>query len=497
MKKMRIKKVSVVFALLVAVVVTMLGVFPSEKVYAAKFYTMHRDVINEYGSDEDSSNPRIEEYQDYRFTAGDSSKMYLMYYSRDDVRVDGTPYKDTIAYWVFVTDDSSDNSVLATINYSTGETLNVSLSGLGSFKVGEKTYYTSYGQWSGGWQEFTSSADATLLVDCPAIQSKYDLKTSNAVFLQALKSYLGGEDDDLIKESDSNDTSLGSDPDAAVKSDDLGTLVGMENLYRSYVEMGNSDSSAIVNERTHHFGWKKKTSTDLNLLDNDYDSIDVYCYLKVFDVKRVNWITKNSEPIDDKRFDKLFLLGSSDASKLSMEIKQTHIWNDILTKDVKDIIDSTGLDTALYNVTYDYDFYFKLIGKKNGKYYKGGLVRLHSDGTKEEITGGDYTVTTNTADEDDNGNVTDNSDSESGTGYTGNGDNYEDAKQNADSAVSGKNDASFDGAVNTATGLLNMIGNVPKALAKLFSFLPDWCLNLLTLAFVVIVILIVYKLARG
>lgn len=50
---------------------------------------------------------------------------------------------------------------------------------------------------------------------------------------------------------------------------------------------------------------------------------------------------------------------------------------------------------------------------------------------------------------------------------------------------------------DSASSFLSFIGNVPKIIAKIFSFLPSWCLTLVATGFALVILLIVYKLIRG
>lgn len=52
-------------------------------------------------------------------------------------------------------------------------------------------------------------------------------------------------------------------------------------------------------------------------------------------------------------------------------------------------------------------------------------------------------------------------------------------------------------ATDTFVAMLNMIGSIPSIFARLFTFLPPWCLAWVSGFFVALTILIVYKLIRG
>ena len=82
---------------------------------------------------------------------------------------------------------------------------------------------------------------------------------------------------------------------------------------------------------------------------------------------------------------------------------------------------------------------------------------------------------------------------ESGSDSVHDTDDAKDDFNNSSSAV----DSSVNGAISTMQSLLDMIRHVPQIISTIFSFLPSWCLNIVGLAFVALVVLIIYKLVRG
>ena len=107
----------------------------------------------------------------------------------------------------------------------------------------------------------------------------------------------------------------------------------------------------------------------------------------------------------------------------------------------------------------------------------------------------------------------DNAVPDSGGGYskpkdtseiTGTGDTLEDAKNNVQKTeekqdnkdiqdASGGSNSTFDKLEEFTKG----IGDVPKMLADIFSFLPSWCLEVVAIGFALLMILIVVKFIRG
>lgn len=85
-----------------------------------------------------------------------------------------------------------------------------------------------------------------------------------------------------------------------------------------------------------------------------------------------------------------------------------------------------------------------------------------------------------------------------GTGTTGTGKDADDADAdtNANDKIQSKHDSSnttFDKLEEFVQG----IGDVPKIIADIFSFLPSWCLDVVAIGFALLMFLIVVKFIRG
>lgn len=153
--------------------------------------------------------------------------------------------------------------------------------------------------------------------------------------------------------------------------------------------------------------------------------------------------------------------------------------------------------TTYGNYQFEPIWYLRIVSKDN-KY--GAWVKLYNSTKK-----GKYTSET----VDDN----DNSVSDSDGGYskpkdtseiTGIGDTPEDAKNNVQKAeekqdnkdiqdASGGSNSTFDKLEEFTKG----IGDVPKMIADIFSFLPSWCLEVVAIGFALLIVLIVVKFIRG
>lgn len=154
--------------------------------------------------------------------------------------------------------------------------------------------------------------------------------------------------------------------------------------------------------------------------------------------------------------------------------------------------------TTYANYQYEPIWYLRIVSRDN-KY--GAWVKLYNSSKNK----GKYTSDT----VDDN----DKSISDSAGGYDkpkdtseiiGWGDTPEDAKNNVQKAeekqdnkdiqdASGGSNSTFDKLEQFTKG----IGDVPKMIADIFSFLPSWCLEVVAIGFALLMILVVVKFIRG
>ena len=177
-------------------------------------------------------------------------------------------------------------------------------------------------------------------------------------------------------------------------------------------------------------------------------------------------------------------------------------------KSANDIVESDKTDkahkpnafekmTTYANYQYEPIWYLRIVSQDN-KY--GAWVKLYNSTNK-----GKYR--SESVDDDDN-LVPD-----TGGGYnkpkdtseiTGTGDTPEDAKNNVPKAeekqdnddlndTDNGNNSTFDKLEQFTKG----IGDVPKMIADIFSFLPSWCLEVVAIGFALLMILIVVKFIRG
>lgn len=153
--------------------------------------------------------------------------------------------------------------------------------------------------------------------------------------------------------------------------------------------------------------------------------------------------------------------------------------------------------TTYANYQYEPIWYLRIVSQDN-KY--GAWVKLYNSTNK-----GKYR--SESVDDDDN------SVPDSGGGYkkpkdtseiTGTGDTPEDAKNNVPKAEEKQDNDDLNDSANGNNSTFDKleqftkgIGDVPKMIANIFSFLPSWCLDVVAIGFALLMILVVVKFIRG
>lgn len=153
--------------------------------------------------------------------------------------------------------------------------------------------------------------------------------------------------------------------------------------------------------------------------------------------------------------------------------------------------------TTYANYQYEPIWYLRIVSQDN-KY--GAWVKLYNSTNK-----GKYR--SESVDDDDN------SVPDSGGGYkkpkdtseiTGTGDTPEDAKNNVPKAEEKQDNDDLNDSANGNNSTFDKleqftkgIGDVPKMIVDIFSFLPSWCLDVVAIGFALLMILVVVKFIRG
>lgn len=137
-----------------------------------------------------------------------------------------------------------------------------------------------------------------------------------------------------------------------------------------------------------------------------------------------------------------------------------------------------------------YGAWTKCYARFNGSHSESG----HEDGGYDNDEDSEHDSDDNYA-EDENYH----DDGEAGVGYDD--DSAEDAadqhENDSYNGGNGGNGGNSNVNLDSIKDLVNQIGNVPLLIAKVFSFLPSWCLTLIATAFAMFIFLLLIKLIRG
>ena len=312
------------------------------------------------------------------------------------------------------------------------------------------------------------------------------------------KNYSGNNADffyHVLKDKDVSgmDVEGGADSEGGIHNpiydEDIGTLIISKS--KMYEESNGED----VNDLYNLFSWKMKTNTGFSLSDNKYArtfiQVRVESKCVVYDDRRHTKLHKKF----DNYGEKAILIDSHPVDNQPLKISY-------LT-DIPNVLPKTHAEThnPVY-AGYNYTLYFRVvctddlavIPSDTSKWHCGGWRAL--DCNADILVGQSDTTENGTFDDSDNW-VTDEDDGnnhiESGSDSVHDTDDAKDDFNNSTSAV----DSSVNGAISTMQSLLDMIRHIPQIISTIFSFLPSWCLSIVGLAFVALVVLIIYKLVRG
>lgn len=277
--------------------------------------------------------------------------------------------------------------------------------------------------------------------------------------------------------------------DNPIYDEDIGTLIISKS--KMYEESNGED----VNDLYNLFSWKMKTNTGFSLSDNKYArtfiQVRVESKCVVYDDRRHTKINKNF----DNYGEKAMLINSHPADSQPLKISY-------LT-DIPNVLPKTHAETHNPVYTgYNYTLYFRVVCTDDLAVIPSDTSEWHCGGWRAldcnaDILVGQSDTTENGSFDDEDNWVTDEDDGnnsiESGSDSVHDTDEAKDDFNNSSSAV----DSSVNGAISTMQSLLDMIRHVPQIISTIFSFLPNWCLNIVGLAFVALVVLIIYKLVRG
>ena len=250
----------------------------------------------------------------------------------------------------------------------------------------------------------------------------------------------------------------------------------LQNIKRQTLYLENDAFSPIDETLKYQFTFDKTTTTGLDITDGNW-SVRHYMQVEVKNAK------KDYETVEI--YDKV-QMGEYSASSC----KVGYMFKDIAEK----LHEESGFDglswwesNGLGYITY-YNDYFQLVRtNEDGSVEYGGFVKVWQD---------EYNINHSTTLGED--------ESQDDTGYNdnivsgshGSGGTYDEAEHDADENASNSSNADSE-LIDQVGDIVSTVMAVPEIFARMFSFLPDWCLNFLGISVALSAAIIVWKVGRG
>lgn len=275
-----------------------------------------------------------------------------------------------------------------------------------------------------------------------------------------------------------------------------------KNIGRLEISSGNVahkdgfwDVIAGTEDFIDNIRWKKKTSTGFNLADNDYPfcriQVKVKCEMGTAEgTASDNVHTSDVKPLKYSMKETYFYKPMPKGSSQSLNVS----YNEILPHFPKLYNEySQNSFSQSYFGTMKMYYYMRVVVSDSltvmpdSKSWKCGDWRLYSSVLSDEkgsTQSGDF-------DEDDN--------------WVPDGDEEDvdrevvitDGDEDVDEAVDEQYEKDTDYGTDDVKELVKQVGQFPKLIKKLFSFLPSWCLTLFAFGFACMIVLLVIKTIRG
>lgn len=248
------------------------------------------------------------------------------------------------------------------------------------------------------------------------------------------------------------------------------------------------------------FQWKKKTTTGFDLTNNDYNYTYIECKVKANYQYNDKYSGKGSWH-DFASYGEMGNLGKVRAESLS-HYYTFQEFQEALPKTSNELPDH-----KMRAIKSSAVYYFRVVcmktsstvvipDEKDCKYYAGPWRSV----TVTKVNGKDGTSVVEDGEFDENGEWKKDDDSgDNGKDIdngSADGDDLSDASDKAHETInSNANKSTLD--LDSAKAFINQVADVPKMIADIFSFLPDWVKYSFAFGFALIPILIIYKLIRG
>lgn len=292
-------------------------------------------------------------------------------------------------------------------------------------------------------------------------------------------------------------------PDGSTTNPIRDKSVGYPDIYdyKFLISSPSTDGEWDKLKNADYIKWKSKSTTDFNLINPDSKYKNVYIQAKIVSRFQYNdsfWGNGDWHNYDNYGEEGYFDFINPSDKELTVTFQQ-----------LTELLPKTHAEKHNFKkYNFDYDYYFRIVYTRSDDlkviptYYSGGWRRIscHSNNGKHDENGeGDNSSAIITDGDDEGGEWKTDKDSKDNDknidNGTGEGSDLDDAKDDADNKKNDSSSGSLD--IDSIKGFMNEVGNVPKAIGKLFTFLPDWVTTFIGFGFIVLVALIIIKAIRG
>lgn len=492
MKKIKIKKHMVSFLMLAIMVVSIIGVMPKTIAYADD----------------------TEELPDYDFKQGNPYSDVSFNLFKWDSSLNGCT---AVSFWnadsksVCIARISTNSNINAryTEYYYVGkygggsqldETNENVLSHSGEFTYNGTTYYYAYYEMTGTGPYQIKSGLVYKTEESLYEKSEKYIRDYIADRLPTSCTIIGDDGADTDKVPDGS-------ADNPYEDEKIGHLI-LTGQKGQDVLPENRDTDAVSSYQV--FKWKSKTDTGFSLTKNKYAQtrIEAKVESRCVIYKHMNsYYVKNnftSKKIEENNEVKEKFKNFGESATISKVIPADTLEYVLSFDKIDELLPKTAKEwhNDLY-VGHNYRVYFRVLctdsltvipDENDNSWHSGGwsYVDFSLDGVVSGNGDGHF---------DENGEwVTDDKKDDINNGGRDTFVDDDAAKDDRNNSADwGRDDSDSDSGLDVSSikGFMNQVGNVPKAIGKLFTFLPDWVTTFIEFGFVLLIALIIIKAIRG
>lgn len=494
MKKLKIKKCMTGFLMLAIMVISFIGIIPSTNVYAGTFLGFEATELD--GEGKPVVNNGSTAHDVYQFqTPGHSDVHAICVYSPCE--------HGLYFFYILLSEDSDFSSAKGTRVSDNGDTVNFILTNGGTASNHIKTFSYLYQGFAGGNYDFKFNAP-TKVTSAEEFNSHGSSTDERVKYY--VENYLNYGDEWTTINGNTADIPTGS-ADKPFEDKEIGHLI-LTGQKGQDVLPENRDTDAVSSYQV--FKWKSKTDTGFSLTKNKYAQTRIeakvesrcviYKHMNSYYVKN-NFTSKKIEE-DNEVKEKFKNFGES--ATISKVIPADTLEYVLSFDKIDELLPKTAKEwhNDIY-VGHNYRVYFRVLctdsltvipDENDNSWHSGGwsYVDFSLDGVVSGNGNGHF-------DKDGKWTTDDKKDDINNGGR----DTFIDddaAKDDRDNSSNwGRKDPESDSGLDTSNikGFMNQVGNVPKAIGKLFTFLPDWVTTFIAFGFVLLIALMIIKAIRG